>query len=296
MDLFYQRVSEEGYRWIDTRDGRAITDGLPFGSLGIGHEYNPFKRYPALFLNFAETEISEADIQRFADKYGPLGVFRKIPGEELAPETPFRQELFSTWEVELLDMKRAVGLWNALRAHDIETLRQKIKVENGKAEYVGDTGKTAVPRVVSDSRAYRAALTPEDGALDVGTAALLYIQQLINHRLEQYVSERLLWSEKTGRLARYTFPKNSAGVLWLQLANAITKETDYRRCPECGSWFEVSPEGARVTRLYCSEACRARAYRKRQAEARRLAAEGLSAEEIAERLGSDAKTVEGWIK
>jgi DNA-binding NarL/FixJ family response regulator len=60
--------------------------------------------------------------------------------------------------------------------------------------------------------------------------------------------------------------------------------------------MELSPEIARTSRLFCSESCRARAYRERKEKAVQLAAEGKTPKEIAAELDSDVKTVKGWIK
>ena len=47
---------------------------------------------------------------------------------------------------------------------------------------------------------------------------------------------------------------------------------------------------------FCQGACRSRAYRARQSEARKLHAAGTTFAEIAKRLNSDAKTVKGWVR
>jgi transposase len=47
---------------------------------------------------------------------------------------------------------------------------------------------------------------------------------------------------------------------------------------------------------YCRQACRFKDYRERQKQVRSLHADGISIKEIAERLGSEIKTVKRWIK
>ena len=56
------------------------------------------------------------------------------------------------------------------------------------------------------------------------------------------------------------------------------------------------PGRGRTDKQFCSNACRTKAYRKRQAEAVRLHGEGRSLEEIARDLDSDPGTVRGWIE
>jgi hypothetical protein len=58
---------------------------------------------------------------------------------------------------------------------------------------------------------------------------------------------------------------------WLQLAQAIAGNHTYRACKECGDWFEISSrsDGRTARRLFCSDACKSRDYRRqRQAAVR----------------------------
>jgi hypothetical protein len=89
-------------------------------------------------------------------------------------------------------------------------------------------------------------------------------------------------------------PQSLVSALWIQLAKAIEGDRKYRECDVCGTWFEVSGD-RRADARFCSNACRFKAYRQRQDEARRLSAEGRSPKQIAKQLGSDVKTVNGWI-
>jgi hypothetical protein len=85
------------------------------------------------------------------------------------------------------------------------------------------------------------------------------------------------------------------GFLWLQFADAIATNRIFKPCAQCKRWFEISQESARNDKLYCSRTCRVRVYRARQAEARRLFAEGTPVGELAERFGSDPETIEAWV-
>jgi hypothetical protein len=125
--------------------------------------------------------------------------------------------------------------------------------------------------------------------------ALYRVQQVLNEHLKGRVSPRMLWDPQFVHLGLYFVPDSLLGALWLQFAQAIDANKDYRRCRECGKWFVLSPETARTNKLFCSNACRSKAYRKRQVEAQRLYAEGVPIEKIADKLGSDLKTVRSWV-
>ena len=63
-------------------------------------------------------------------------------------------------------------------------------------------------------------------------------------------------------------PKHLLAAMWLELALAVEGNTNYRPCDVCPTWFEVAPGSGREDKMYCSDACRMRAYRKRKAASR----------------------------
>lgn len=90
-------------------------------------------------------------------------------------------------------------------------------------------------------------------------------------------------------------PSTLLAAIWLQFALAVSGNRAYQNCKECGRWFEVSPEKARKSKLFCSQACRSKAYRERQSLARQMHQAGKTFEAIAQELGSDADTVKNWV-
>jgi hypothetical protein len=53
------------------------------------------------------------------------------------------------------------------------------------------------------------------------------------------------------------------GAAWRQLAEAILGNRQYRQCQQCPRWFVLAPDVGRADKRYCSDACRAAAYRRR---------------------------------
>jgi hypothetical protein len=131
---------------------------------------------------------------------------------------------------------------------------------------------------------------------DLVKPALHYVQSTINRKLDGRASARLLWDAKRARFSLYMVPVDLIGALWLQFARAVERDSQFRNCAECGTWFELAPGTARSDKLYCSTACRIKAYRKRQVEAVRLHSEGRPIEDIARELESVPDTVRGWIE
>jgi hypothetical protein len=62
-------------------------------------------------------------------------------------------------------------------------------------------------------------------------------------------------------------PGTLSAALWAQLALAIDGNQNVRTCAECSNWFPLEAGTGRSDKVYCSNACRMRAYRKRMGKA-----------------------------
>jgi hypothetical protein len=204
-------------------------------------------------------------------------------------------------------MRYAIDIWEAARNGDVGRLERVIhwSPAGSGVEIVGhpDVPRGQLPEGPARvERAWIASAHLGDDVLgrfvpgDLVRPALHYVQSTINRQLEGRASPRLLWDAKRERLGLYIVPDSLIGALWLQFARAVERDSQFRQCAECGIWFELAPGMARSDKVYCSTACRTKAYRKRQAEAARLHGEGRSLEDIARELESDPDTVRGWIE
>jgi hypothetical protein len=61
-------------------------------------------------------------------------------------------------------------------------------------------------------------------------------------------------------------PTNLLEAMWIQFGQAVESNKTFRQCRHCGVWFDLSPKAARVDKVFCTEACKARAYRRRLAK------------------------------
>lgn len=290
MSEFVWRVAENGYAWAeDYREGRRgrsgglisagrllvprdlvhdVPDGEGAGfdgqnARGVRHrEYHPFKT-TGLFRDFANTEPTEAGIRCFADRYGRLGA----DGAVMMP--PVRGKPLTENEFDGEEM-----------VHSHYDIAQRVEI--WREAIAGMKRAVALAERLPESR--RGPVAKE-------------LQDLIQARLEV-----------TGAVARFRLdpppqwhpplhvsPVNLHGAMWLQLARAVSENAAFRRCDQCGRWFEVSPKITRKSRKYCSEPCRTQAYRARIATAKQMRADGKSLAQIAEELGSDKETVRRWV-
>jgi len=318
---FQWHVAEGGHRWLETRPsvepGQVrrpfLTDGRPSGAAGWRlRQYPPLSEFPGLFREFADTEPSYDGIKAFADRFGLLGgdVAHRIPLDDQpqAKGVPVGiGEALSDWTEEILMMRLAIDVWDAARSGDVGRLEQVIFWEQDGSGVqmlshpdLPDGQLPEVPAYVE--RTWIAGTHLGDEVLDrfvrgdLVKPALHYVQSIINKQLRGRASPLLLWDANRERLGLYIMPDGLLGALWLQFARAVERDSQFRRCAECGIWFELARGTARTDKLYCSTPCRTKAYRKRQVEAVRLHAEGRSIDDIARDLESDPDTVRGWIE
>ena len=256
---------------------------------GKSRRYRPLEDKPALFRTFSELpikkprELQEAAVE-FANRYGRLLV---------AEAGAFvNREPLSLWRSEIGEMQDIVDLLVAVEDEDWDQLNEWLQFGSGHVTYTRYEGgrirhflslsNTTIRRWDSEALA---------------RVAHVVIQHILNHKLAEHTSSQVLYDPGTDSLGLHVMPSNLLGALYVEAAEAVTGNRDYRRCGQCSSWFAISPdiERGRSDRRYCSSACRSKAYRNRQEEAQRLRSEGMTPSAIARKLHSNTKTIRGWL-
>jgi hypothetical protein len=295
---FRWHVPEAGYQWTKVEVQRQVWSVLEPAGRKERH-YEPLKEYKTLFREFASTPPTPEGVLAFANRYGPLGVLtdgvhRLHPAVARLKGIP--GERFEVWCKEINTLKAAVDLWDMVQQEDEAGLSRHIRWSPDKKSVC----LTHLPDKKSVDDDFLEEFPDPDlfSPGEVIRPALFYVQSLVNRVLgdNERVSPQLVYDEQRGRMVLSLLPETLLGALWLQFAQAIGGNKEYRACHVCGKWFEVSPEMTRSDRRTCSDSCRSKAYRERKDWAVRLAAEGKTPKEIAEELDSDVKTVKGWIK
>jgi hypothetical protein len=272
-------------------------------------QYAPLGEESALFLRFAETEMTEDDVLMFANSYGLLGgavggrVRAQVLTDPASGEMGDRPGLVLE---QIRTMREAVRLWELTHRLDRKGLVGTIRWDGtdtvvylrppGFPPRVVDAGYGEDVIVIA-SRKKRPELLETFKPGDLVEPARFRLRGVVNQQVGLgEVALRLVQPEQGGPDKLDVLPRSLLGALWLQLALAIGGNKEYRRCRECGRPFELTPSLNRTSRLTCSAACRNRSYRSRQDRARLLHSEGRPVKEIARELDSDAKTVRGWLK
>jgi hypothetical protein len=243
--------------------------------------YAPLVEHTGLFRTFSETLATEEGVLGFATSYGLLGDHDKAVGA-----SQLRGESLEVWVDEIAWMRAAVAAWNFLRAStadDTDDLALQ-RLRELRHEVVHGRALPILDQTPSLERGLLVELLTQD------------VEVAVNAQLSGRVIPRVAAGAAANGVLGLTYePQSLLGALWLQLASAISDDKSFRTCDFCGRWFEVSPHATGKSRLFCSNACRAKAYRKRQQEAHDLYERGTSTAEIATRLGSDEVTVRGWL-
>jgi hypothetical protein len=307
---FISHRSEDGYEW---RSG-------PFTSIppksenfdepalvALGERPLPYRPEDHLFVKFAAIDPNaDTEILNFANSYGLLGggpLLRRAPkpGHKGGTIASVRGELRSHWQEHLHRMKAAVTLWQAIHAKDTSVLAKCIRWPSPahvtyewppSSEWITpwSTHATIASREINPH------LLDRFRPGDVTMPARIYLQEVVNGSLDEFVAPRLLWTDRE-KMGLFIVPSTLIGCLWVQLAKAIAESCKFRICEGCGKPMLVAPEGSgyRTNRRTCSNACRIRLYSRRKLEARQLRNQGLSVREIAKRLDTEIERVKRWI-
>ena len=197
--------------------------------------YEPFKKYPTLFMELAELEPTPDSVLKFANKYGALNKHKIHAKDKIGlyrvahlPTKVFR----SMYAIR--GMKRAVNAWFDYK-------------ETG----IPDSLIALLPDDYHDPRKLLD-VKPEWPAFGLKTASLDY---------------RMRRLPGTGKLSMYLTPEDLLSCIWVQFLQAVTNDAQLKQCAECPTWFSFGKgTGRRRSAHYCSDRCRKAAHERRKRE------------------------------
>jgi hypothetical protein len=225
--------------------------------------YQPLVEETGLFLTFAETECTPDGVLKFANRYGRLGRGVEpvsVDGEHIEPLTRWygpMGQIANVWK--LIEMAR-----------------------NGDEKAIAEWSKNFPWRAGTRS------VSPLEHLY-------LFVASQLSLAMRGLVEPRIVYDESTPRPTPKIVPVSLLGALYLQFGYAVGHNKNFQQCGYCKKFFELAPGLNRADRLSCSDSCRVLAYRLRKDHARRLAASGKTAREIAKELGSTTGIVRKWI-
>ena len=262
LNQFRWRVAESGYHWTLIGDHWFLTE--PEGV--ATRSYAPLE-HTGLFLQFAQLRHSRAEILRFANRYGLLGMAQVRSVISDSPGSSDWIEEFEVWIDKIDSLALAVRVRRMVDQTDVAGMSKHIVWEGDAVHFLARTSRGVIKTPIA-AKHWNRDLLERFRPGDVIGPARYYLQAVINENLEGQVSSRLLWDASHARLNLYVVPATLLSAMWLQLAKAVDGDKLHTQCRECRVWFEVrSPDsetgrGARADKQFCGNACRARAWRK----------------------------------
>jgi hypothetical protein len=259
MDEFTWIVNLDGYEALRISDRNPPDDiaGWLIAEKGPAvhrrvRSYKPLLECAGFHRTFAATEPTISAAIAFTNRYGFLGdritKILQLPTES-GPFQNVRGELLTDWYSECQALREALRLWDTISSQNHhrfssfgERHREEMRSESGGASVSGD-------------------LTPAGS----------HLQSLVNTKIDELnINTRVVWDLDRAWFKSALVPQGLLGALWADLANAIGTNRGreaYQKCASCGMFFEKSTSKRRDAR-YCSDACKSRAYRHREAAQR----------------------------
>lgn len=246
--------------------------------------YDPFKKQPLLFLEFAETPGTAEALLGFANKYGSLW--------NMWDQGYTHGMTLYEWQCVRADMEAAVDLWQGIEGKDSERLKKHVRWQRGKVVICSHLlpGRRLDGEIEEQRRPpfhprgnYRTgdliapAMDLLDWVISSRPASRIELQPM------RLPSKALAFALEVHTLLN---------VLWIQFAIAVSGEAEIRRCETCGKPFQPK----RTDQVFCSDSCRVSAYRKRRAKALEMRQAGATLEVIAKETGTSVEQVKDWLK
>jgi hypothetical protein len=304
-ELFDFRVDVhvDGYEWVKATVVPAIQpDATPRAFLvpckigGGVKSYNPVTKETGLFREFAGLEMREEPILAFANEYGRIQRYEeviRVPGRKKLTHG----DSIWRWCQSIGHMSIAVRLWDMVQSDDLDGLSRHIR-PSGENSWLFDSHPDLPPGQEVPGCLREFGESYSTSGCDPGDLigpAMIVISTIIQMNTGTNADIMVRWCPDSRGMRLYVRMLGLNDAVWFQFAQAVIGNKDYRQCRTCGKWYELHPDTARTNRLSCSDACRSKFYRQRQAEARRLAAQGMLLAEIADQLKADPLTIQEWI-
>jgi hypothetical protein len=325
-----RRSPPTSLRFDSRRKGRKawiLTDCIPSGQSFEQLPYQPLKN-GALFRDFADlTPYDRESILSFANKYGALGIGGSVdvrPPANPAHPLSLWGETLTDWSMHITAMSHTWRMWNMAQDGDIKGLAGHIEWKlagrigwsledheewlgagsDRNSEWLRRPGRWVYhggPDLPDGAQPFPTTIELMDGVFrrgDILTPAKMFVGHTINAYLDGHVNARLVYDTDRGRHAMECVPSCLISALWLQFLQAVAGDNEYRACRECGCWYELSSKQAQhrtVRRVFCSDPCKFKDYRRRQGKAGQLEREGMSIKGIAIELDTDAATIKRWL-
>lgn len=316
-DDFQWPVAVGGYSWELRKARRRANEDFHEKEVLVAQpphteprQYNPLAE-PKLYQSLANCSLKNEGIAEFTSRYGLLGL-TLTELEEMGPRySKLYSEQAGDWMVEIVDMRAAIAVWDAMNGiGDLSELVKRFdELDEPTARRVTEWNKARTPFGPGDWALvaqcdtdfdvdYRIAPAPRADSREA--AAWEVVKLLANDRLSKHCSP-VLYNRSARSLALTpavkTTPKNLLGAIWQQFTRVILGDVEYRTCLACPRQIEISTEGRgkQSNVMFCSDACRTRDHRNKVKEAKSMKADGKTVSQIAKHFETTSDTINNWL-
>jgi len=264
-----------------------------------------------LFRTFAAAGFGEDDALKFVNEFGLLGLKKWELDDRMDGSRSVPCELLGDWQSEVLAMRAAAGLWDALEYDNAKYLADSVmqfsdlepSIARSCEVFAKPTGIPAVDDWILLCRCddwIDFVRLPAGEADDRRAAARELLRSIVNERLKDHcalILHRRTEKSSPIKLAPRATPLSLLGAMWWQFARVIAGESSYRKCKACARYIEISAgaHGKPINREFCSDACRTRDNRRKVREAKALKAEGRTVPQIAKHFETSSETIRNWL-
>jgi hypothetical protein len=276
-EFVWDQPKTGGFDWVAVPDGAMEWTVLEPRAGTTFRPYAPLRLGVALHRELAKCDLTREGFAAFAGRYGRLGegVERALMSDR------FRTvEDVSSWLATAAWLRETLRLWDAVQADDRAKLVKVIRWDGPRVHYVPsrelsrDLEFDPWPKWSARERQkWRGWDFLRDYPVrvrrgDVALAARLFVHRQVNADYHRLVGPAVLWDARKNRSLRVDVPRGLLGAIYAQFAQELLLQRGPVQCEVCGRYFDRSDERtgrmARSDRSTCSDACRSRAYRRRQ--------------------------------
>ena len=245
-------------------------------------EYNPLdSKHKNLFFEFANLELNDETILKFAEKYGllgsaivqnnPLSVFEDLKhtivhGLANSLEIDKSQnivELINCWYWEIINMKSLINNLILYQEKKYDLLLKKFKLyevneiktwefKDDDASFKNDCGNFIVG---FHSNGHSLFFSDKTEIKIKETDVHLYFQQYLLKVLEVFYRNRIrafIDSTNDKWVSTEVQPIGLIGALWHQVAKHIENKEVIKKCSYCHRPFVIRPGESRLSKKYCN--------------------------------------------
>jgi hypothetical protein len=287
-------VAPDGYKWVEGQHQDGFSDQFLISVSPRPATTLPGGVPSTLFRDFGALEPACDPILGFATTFGRLGLAEVFVDAERRREN--RGESLASWRAEILGMRHALSVWDALHHGDDNRLKECFTSFDFGSEDGAYVGAAYRPRSAAPLGAYQLLgtahadwsvverLSPRKLRREVRVfkfevfvadwprlsprrrlrvMAQAFLQGVVGDRLGLWARPKVI-RDDAGAFRLSMSPTGLIGTVWLQLLATVEGGYSHRRCPSCQAWIEVSPHdrGRRQGIKYCTARCRVSGWRR----------------------------------